>query len=301
MVASFWVGRRAGRRVGVWFRRVVGRALAGGCCSWLLRSSSRAFSGWVVACSFLSRGRAWLFAAWASSVVGVPVVVRFLAGGWCVSVPVVRRRGGRPSPLGGGGGLSLVRFLSSLALVRAACAGCLGGCAVAGVPGAVASAVASAPVVGFSGSRSEAPPSSLVSAMAALVPSSASVSVGCAGGVDAAFRSVFPAASVFGVSAFGSGRGAFAARSVACVRSCVGGVWLSFPASPCPARVVPSALSSACFCGAGSGSWASLAFAVGLGVSAFCWLPAGVVAPAWLVSLGGGWFHAFGSGQLSLF
>ena len=300
MVMSFWVGHRAGRRVGVWFRRVVGRALAGGCCSWLLRSSSRSFSGWVAACSFLSRGRAWLFASWASSVVGVPVVARLLGGCWVVSVPVVRRRGGRPSPLGGGAGFPLLRFLSSLALVRAACAGCLGGCAVAGVPGAVASVVASAPVVGFSGSRSVAPPSALVSAVAALVPSSASVSVGCAGGVDAAFRSVFPSASVFGVSSFGSGPGAFAARSVACVRSCIGGVWLSFPSGPCPSMVVPSASSVRCFCGAGSGSWASLAFAVGLGVASFCWLPPGVAAPAWLVPAGGGWF-APAAVQLGLF
>lgn len=299
-MVSFWVGRRAGRRVGVWFRRVVGRALAGGCCSWLLRSSSRSFSGWVAACSFLSRGRAWLFAAWASSVVGVPVVARLLGSCWVVSVPVVRRRGGRPSPLGDGGGVPLLQFLSSLVVLRAACAGCLGGCAVAGVPGAVASVVASASVVGFSGSRSVAPPSSLVSAVAALVSPSASVSVGCAGGVDAAFRSAFPDASVFQVASFGSGRGAFAARSVACVRSCLGGVWLSFPAGPCPAGLVPSSSSSACFCGAGSGSWASLAFAVGLGVASFCWLPPGVAAPAWLVPAGDEWF-APAAAQLGLF
>ena len=166
---------------------------------------------------------------------------------------------------------------------------------------ALVSVLTSASVVGFSGSRSVAPPASVVSAVAGLVPASAAVSVGCARGADLAFRSVFGArASVFQASSFGRGRGAFAARSVACVRSCVGGVWLSFPAGPCPVGLVPSSSSSACFSGSGSGSWASLAFAVGLGVSAFCWLPVGVAAPSWLAPVGGGWFAPAGS-QLSLF
>ncbi|HHP7231694.1 MAG TPA: hypothetical protein ACFCUY_12650 [Xenococcaceae cyanobacterium] len=41
-----------------------------------------------------------------------------------------------------------------------------------------------------------------------------------------------------------------------------------------------------------SGSWASLAFALGLGVPCCVWLPAGVSVPAsWgLVSVGGGWW-----------
>lgn len=163
--------------------------------------------------------------------------------------------------------------------------------AVASVCSEVVAAVSVAPVVGFSGSRSVVPPAGLVSAIVGWVSAGAGVSVGCAGGVDGVFRSAFGArASVFRVSSFGVGRGAFAARSVACVRSCVGGVWLSFPAGVCPAGLVPSASSSACFCGSGSGSWASLAFAVGLGVSSFCWLPSGVAAPSWLVSVGGGWF-----------
>ena len=173
--------------------------------------------------------------------------------------------------------------------------------AVCSVCPEVVAAVSSAPVVGFSGSRSLVPPVALVAAVAGLVPATAVVAVGCAGGVDEAFRSVFGArASVFRASTFGSGTGAFAARSVACVRSCVGGVWLSFPAGPCPAGLVPSASSSACFRGFGSGSWASLAFAVGLGVSSFCWLPPGVAAPSWLVPVGGGWF-APAAVPLSLF
>ena len=302
---------------------VVRRAALWGASFACVRPSARSFSGWVCVVSFSSSVVAGRFARFAASRLAVPFcVVRRAGSFWSVSVPcgvsvvplspagsvpcwVVALPGGggsAPSPSPGPAGFPLVVFLARLLLVRAACAGCLGGRGVVArrFPGVVASAVESVSVVGFSGSRAVAPPAALVSAVAGLVPASAAVSVGCAGGVDAAFRSVFGArASVFRVSAFGAGRGAFAARSVACVRSCVGGVWLSFPAGPCPAGVVPSLSPSACFSGLGSGSWASLAFAVGLGVSSFCWLPPGVSAPSWLVAVGGGWF-APAAAQLSL-
>ena len=55
---SFSVRSRSSfSRVSVPFRRVVGLALSRGCCSWLLRSSSRSFSGSVVWCGFASRSR----------------------------------------------------------------------------------------------------------------------------------------------------------------------------------------------------------------------------------------------------
>lgn len=154
----------------------------------------------------------------------------------------------------------------------------------------VLSVVSSASAVGFSGSRFEFVPYS-VRLVAAAVPAGVPVFVGCASGVDAAVRGFFPGARVFSASAFGSGRGSFAARSAACVRavSAAGGLWVSFPSRPCPAGLAPSASSSRAFCGSGSGSWASLAFAVGLGVPCLVWC----VAPpaAWgFVSLGGGWW-----------
>ncbi|MGA1626990.1 MAG: hypothetical protein ACO4AJ_15415, partial [Prochlorothrix sp.] len=112
---------------------------------------------------------------------------------------------------------------------------------------------------GFSGSRSLSPSSlSALRRLASFVPPGSSVSVGCARGADAAARSQFPAARVFAVSSgsFGVGRGAFAARSVACVRSVPpGGLWVFFPASPCPVGLLPSPSSSRCFSGFGSGSW----------------------------------------------
>lgn len=169
--------------------------------------------------------------------------------------------------------------------------------------------IASASVVGFSGARSPAPGAAAAVALAAAaVAPGAVVCVGCQRGVDEFARSAFPGARVFRASSFGAGRGSFAARSVACVRAVAvpGGLWVSFPASACPAGLAPSPSSSRCFCGAGSGSWASLAFAVGLGVSSLVWLPAGVSPPVgWGFSpVGGGWFSfvpAVAPVQLSFF
>lgn len=92
---SFWVGSSGSGRVGVGFRRVVGLALSGGCCSWSLRASSRSFSGSVVWALFVSRSRAGSFAVVCSRLVGFAVCVRPAVCSvsglvWVVSVPVVR-------------------------------------------------------------------------------------------------------------------------------------------------------------------------------------------------------------------
>jgi hypothetical protein len=147
---------------------------------------------------------------------------------------------------------------------------------------------------GFSGSRSSLP-SGAASRVACLVPASASVFVGCASGVDAFFRSSFPSATVLQASSFGSGPGAFAARSVAVVRAVAAadGLWVCFPSSPCPAGLLPSASSSRAFCGSGSGSWASLAFALGSGVPSLVFLGSLPCPPSWgLIPVPGwsGWF-----------
>jgi hypothetical protein len=161
--------------------------------------------------------------------------------------------------------------------------------------------------VGFSGSRSLLPCSVVaLRRVAGFVAPGASVFVGCAAGADAVARSLFPAASVLSASAFGQGRGSFAARSTACVRSVAsaGGCWLAFPCSPCPPGLVPSSSPSRCFGGFGSGSWSSLALAVGLGVPCLVFLPPLISVPTgWpLVSVGGGWwFFRPSVSQLSLF
>ena len=168
------------------------------------------------------------------------------------------------------------------------------------VPTSLALALSSAPVVGFSGSRSSVP--AVARSVASLV--SCPVAVGCARGVDSFFRGYFPACSVFSATQFGSGRGAFAARSVAFVRSLAtaSGVLVSLPSSACPVGLLPSASSSRAFCGLGSGSWASLAFAVGSGVSCFVFAPFGVPREWGFVACGGGWFSFTpASVQASLF
>ena len=167
---------------------------------------------------------------------------------------------------------------------------------VSAVPGSVVAAVRGARRVVVSGSRSG---TCAPGFLPLVVGSRARVSVGCARGVDQAVRSALPPARVrvFRAAAFGSGRGAFAVRSAALVRSVArarSALFVCFPGRACPAGLVPSASARACFCGLGSGSWASLAFAVGLGIPALIWLPIGVAVPAgWgFRPLGGGWFSA---------
>lgn len=169
-------------------------------------------------------------------------------------------------------------------------------------------------VVGFSGSRR---PDGAVSSKALLgaiaaVPSSAKVVVGCATGVDAVVRLACPRAQVFSVASgqFGQGKSAFARRSIACAKEVAvagsAGLWVSFPSRSCPSGLLPSASSSCCFSGSGSGTWASLALAVGLYIPCLVFLPAGVVPPAgWglaLVPGCDGWFSSVPvTAQLSLF
>ena len=141
--------------------------------------------------------------------------------------------------------------------------------------------------MGVSGSRAPGP--ACLATLARLLPlAGGPVVVGCAAGIDAAVRRAVPSASVVSASAFGTGRGALAARSVAVVRQVAaagvsGGsspVWVSLPGRACPVGLAPSPSPSACFSGRGSGSWASLALAVGLGVPAVVFLPPSVSAPA---------------------
>lgn len=161
------------------------------------------------------------------------------------------------------------------------------------VSSSVLELVSSFGAVAFSGGRSLVGPSLGAARWLCSSSSPASVLVGCAPGADAVARFAFPSASVFSVVP-GSGRGGFAARSCRVVRACVGssGLWVSFPSSSCPAGLLPSASSSRAFCGSGSGSWASLSFAVGSGVPCLVFLSPGIVPPVgWgFVALGSGWF-----------
>jgi hypothetical protein len=169
------------------------------------------------------------------------------------------------------------------------------------------SIVSNAVCVGFSGSRSPSPASlSALSVVSKKVSANAKIIIGCAKGIDAEAKKFFPDAKIFSVESgkFGAGKSAFARRSVACVNEVkkLNGVWISFPSGSCPVGLSPNSSSSKCFSGTGSGTWASLAFAVGSGVPCLCWLPAGIVAPSWLAAAGGGWWLAAPAPvQLSLF
>ena len=94
---------------------------------------------------------------------------------------------------------------------------------------------------------------------------------------------------------------AFARRSSALVSAVAasgpGAGFVGLVSSPCPAGLLPSASSSRCFAGFGSGSWASAALAAGLGlpVVVFWFGPGAPVLPAsW-----GSWSPAAASGPWS--
>ena len=150
--------------------------------------------------------------------------------------------------------------------------------------------------VGFSGSRSLSgvPFFRCVSLAGSAVAAGCAVSTGCAAGADAAARAgACGSVQVFSVASgrWGVGRGAFAGRSAAFVRSLAGSaapLLVSFPSGACPTGLV---LGRQWASGFGSGSWAGVALAAGLGVSVVVFLPAGVSPPtgwgAW-VSVSGG-------------
>jgi hypothetical protein len=154
----------------------------------------------------------------------------------------------------------------------------------------LASFVCSFPCVAFSGSRLSG--SSAAASCRAFLPLvsgfGGSVGVGCACGVDSLVRSAFPSASVFRVGSFAVGgrvsRASFALRSSALVSWCASasGLLVAFPLGACPVGV---AVSSS-FRGCGSGSWGSVALALGLGCSVL------VVSP---VGVGSAWFGALAS------
>ena len=152
----------------------------------------------------------------------------------------------------------------------------------------LASFVGFFPCVAFSGSRvgSSSASVSCRAFLPVLGGFSGSVGVGCACGVDSVVRSAFPSASVFRVSSFLVGgrvaRASFALRSSALVSWCAsrGGLLVAFPLGACPVGV---AVSSS-FRGCGSGSWGSVALALGLGCSVLVVSPVGVSA-AWFGAL----------------
>ena len=156
--------------------------------------------------------------------------------------------------------------------------------------------------VGFCGSRSLVCSPLVAPVVGSVLASGRGVAVGCAAGADALVRAAAPGCAVFSVAAFPGlpARAALAARSAALVSAVAasgpGAAFVGFVASgPCPAGLVPARSASRCFAGFGSGSWASLAFAAGLG------LPVMVFPslPGWLPAAWGAWSPAAVSGVWS--
>jgi hypothetical protein len=101
--------------------------------------------------------------------------------------------------------------------------------------------------------------------IAVLVPSDLPVSVGCAGGLDALVRGYFPAKQlhIFEVVK-PANRWEFARRSMACILSIPAGaegLVIALAGRLCPVGVKPSRQ----FQGQGSGTWGSVAYALGHG------------------------------------
>ncbi len=229
-------------------------ACAWGASGFGCRSSARALGGFVAVVGFVCGASASAFAAsWAPVLPSVcrGCVVRRAGRLWLVSVPVL------PA--------------SAPAVVRAGAA-CFRACGRAGRCSSVwgwlsacsavwflgGGRVGGLVLVGFSGSRSL--PASAGGVVGPLVASVAAsgrgVAVGCASGLDQLVRLACPSALV--------------ARSVSLVRAVAasgsGCGLVVFPGCACPAGLLPFSVPSRCFCGLGSGSWASAALAAGLGV-----------------------------------
>lgn len=154
-------------------------------------------------------------------------------------------------------------------------------------------------VVGISGSREVVPDTCMDTCGWLATRKNVIIAVGDARGVDTACRLAIRGYVPFNVEDYpgGSIRSRLARRSQACVRFVAGSdaaLWVSFPAGACPAECVPSRYWPK----GGSGSWSSLAMAIGLGCPVIMWLPEGIVAP-WrrFACLGGGWWYA-ASGSL---
>jgi hypothetical protein len=135
--------------------------------------------------------------------------------------------------------------------------------------------------IAFSGSRNGCPETPLKQAIARIRPG-AEVSVGCARGVDAQVRELVPHANVFRASDYPGKTVSvqLASRSAAMVEhiETLNGGLIAFPMKECPSMVEPC---RAWKYAGGSGTWGTIALAVGLGVPTIIWLPPAIAPPRW--------------------
>lgn len=134
--------------------------------------------------------------------------------------------------------------------------------------------IMSAIILGFSGSRSLSPSAryAVGSILSAAVTQSrwSSFSVGCcATGLDALVRQFggFPAGSLHVFQAASKLPRDLVARSSRLAHSV--GALVAVPECSCPDALIPHVSVSRCFCGLGSGTWATAALAAGLGATVY--------------------------------
>ncbi len=158
--------------------------------------------------------------------------------------------------------------------------------------------------IGFSGSRAPSKEAQkALKELLNLVPVGAKISVGCARGVDAIARNYFRNFNleVFSVASgqFGVGKAAFARRSSACVLSVAeDGLLVAVPSSAAPDGIKVGKS----FNGRGSGTWGSIAYALGHGRRVLVWADK---VPNWgkvsWSKLDNNWWLGIPVAQLSLF
>lgn len=116
----------------------------------------------------------------------------------------------------------------------------------------------------------------------------AEITVGDSRGIDSLARD--RARQIFYAASYGTGRQAFARRSIAMIRyvfSLESHAVFAFTHDRCPHAVFPSTSQSRCFCGGGSGTWATAAYAAGLGIPVYIFGIEEERLPVW--SLWVGW------------
>ena len=161
------------------------------------------------------------------------------------------------------------------------------------LPSSLAALLASSPVVGFSGSR--APRLASRAALALCLRASRVTCPSSSAARVASTRSCArpaPRRSSCRLRAMRRlcSRRALPASCATSPRSRV--FWWPFPLRPAHPASRPRAARPLCFSGHGSGTWASVALAAGLGCAALVYLPPGIPPPAWLgtsLALPSGW------------
>lgn len=155
----------------------------------------------------------------------------------------------------------------------------------------------------FSGYRSlDTIDRDMLQAVIAAVHPRAGVAVGDSSGVDYEIKQAFPGSRFFQRTA--NTPAAYAARSIRLARFVAAQNYqlIAFPGAACPPRVWPTVHPSHAFNGSGSGTWATVALAVGLGAHVWVCLPDGADSPPWhsvtIEPMGAQWLFIEGKNPL---